>query len=251
MRPGDRVWITGGSSGIGEALAHELVSRGCKVAISARRADRLAAVAGTSMVAVAADVSDREAMIAAEREVRDRLGGLDVAVLNAGTWQQVDVLAWDSELFRRHVDVNVMGLVHGVEAVLPEMRRRRSGTIVGLASVAGYRGMPRSEAYGATKAAQINLLESLRIDLGPLGIRVVTVCPGFVRSEATAINDFRMPWLMEADEAARRIADGLEKGKAEVVFPLPMMLSMKAARLVPVGLWSAAIARGLKRSQSR
>jgi NADP-dependent 3-hydroxy acid dehydrogenase YdfG len=241
---GSRVWITGASSGIGEALAHELAGRGARVAISARRADRLEEVAaGTGMVPVTLDVSDRDSTIEAERTVRGELGGIDMAVLNAGAYQQMDVTAWDTEAYRRHVDVNLMGLVHGVEAVLPAMRRARSGRIVGVASVAGYRGFPSSEAYGSTKAAQINLLESLRIDLLPLGVRVSTVCPGFVRTDMTAENTFRMPWRLEVGDAARRIADGLEKDKAEVVFPLPMMLAMKAVRLVPVRPWTAIMAR--------
>ncbi len=111
-----------------------------------------------------------------------------MVVLNAAYWRQFTVDEWDSDVLRSHFDTNVMGLAYGVEAVLPEMRRRGAGTIVGMASVAGYRGFPRSEAYGATKAAEINMLEALRIDLRPLGITVQTVCPGFVRTDLTAKN---------------------------------------------------------------
>ena len=239
-----RVWITGASSGIGEALARELAGRGARVAVTARRADRLEQLAaGRGIVPVPADVSDREMVLAAEETVRSELGGLDMAILNAGTFGQMDVTAWDTAAYRRHVDVNLMGLVHGVEAVLPAMRRARAGRIVGIASVAGYRGFPSSQAYGSTKAAEINLLESLRIDLLPLGVRVSTVCPGFVRTDLTALNTFRMPWLLEPEDAARRIADGLEKDKAEIVFPMPMMLAVKAVRLVPVRPWTAMMSR--------
>jgi short-subunit dehydrogenase len=241
---GSRVWITGASSGIGEALARELARRGARVAVSARRAERLEQLAAEhGMLAVPADVTDLEQTNRAAAHVREELGGIDLAVLNAGIWEQVDVSAWDSDVVRRHVDTNVMGMVHGIEAVLPGMRRNRSGTIVGVASVAGYRGLPRSEAYGMTKAAQINLLESLRIDLRRLGIGVITVCPGFVDTELTDRNRFIMPWMLEPAEAARRIADGIEKGKAEIVFPLPMMLLMKAARVVPVRVWSEVWSR--------
>jgi short-subunit dehydrogenase len=243
---GSRIWITGASSGIGAALAAELTGRGAQVAISARREQRLRDVAGDQMLVVPVDVTSREAMREAAETVRGELGGIDIAVLNAGTWKQMDVTAWDSEAFRHHVDTNLMGMVHGVEAVLPEMRRVRAGTIAGVASVAGYRGFPSSQAYGATKAAEINLLESLRIDLKPLGIGVTTICPGFVHSELTERNTFPMPWMIEADDAARRIADGLAKGKAEVVFPLPMMLAMKAVRLVPVRPWTALMSRQAK-----
>jgi NADP-dependent 3-hydroxy acid dehydrogenase YdfG len=230
-------WVTGASSGIGEALVGELVGRGARVAATARRAEPLHALAESTpgeVLEVPADVTDREAMADTAGQVREGLGPIDLAVLNAGVWQQVDVHAFDSEVFRRHMETNLMGMVHGIEAVLPEMRKRGSGTIAGVASVAGYRGFPQSEAYGATKAAQINLLEALRIDLHSLGINVVTVCPGFVRTEATAVNTFPMPFLIDAPDAARRICDGLARGKAEIVFPLPMTLSMKALRLVPV-----------------
>ena len=150
-------------------------------------------------------------------------------------------LEFDAELIKGHFDVNVMGVVHGIEAVLPGMRRRRSGTIVGLASLAGYRGLPKSEGYSATKAALINMLESLRIDLRPAGVKVITVCPGFcARTRLTSTNTFPMPFMLEPDDAARRIVRGIDKGKAEVAFPLPIALGMKAvtadsARPVRVG----------------
>ena len=187
-------WVTGASSGIGQALVRELAYRGARVAATARRAEALHALAESTpgeVVEVPADVTDREAIAKAAVQVGEVLGPIDLAVLNAGVWQQVDVDAFNSKVFRRHMETNLMGMVHGIEAVLPGMRKRRSGTIAGMASVvAGYRGFPHSEAYGATKAAQINLLEALRIDLQSLGINVVTVCPGFVRTEATAVNAF-------------------------------------------------------------
>jgi NAD(P)-dependent dehydrogenase (short-subunit alcohol dehydrogenase family) len=243
LRDGTSVWVTGASSGIGAALVRELAARGCRVAASARRAeklDELAGSAGGDVLPVVADVTDREAMLAAAQTVRDRFGAIDLAILNAAYWGQFRVDAWDTEVIRRHFDTNVLGMVHGVEAVLADMRRRRSGAIAGMASVAGYRGLPRSEAYGATKAAEISMLESLRIDLRPLGISVHTICPGFVRTDLTAKNTFPMPFMLEPDDAARRIVGGLEKGKAEIVFPPPMLALMKVARVVPVRLWAEA-----------
>ena len=243
-------WVTGASSGIGQALVRELAYRGARVAATARRAEALHALAESTpgeVVEVPADVTDREAIAKAAVQVGEVLGPIDLAVLNAGVWQQVDVDAFDSEVFRRHMETNLMGMVHGIEAVLPGMRKRRSGTIAGMASVAGYRGFPHSEAYGATKAAQINLLEALRIDLQSLGINVVTVCPGFVRTEATAVNAFPMPFMIDAPDAARRICHGLARNKAEIVFPPAMMLSMKALRLVPVRPYTWAFS--LRRSQ--
>jgi NAD(P)-dependent dehydrogenase (short-subunit alcohol dehydrogenase family) len=242
--------VTGASAGIGEALVHELCRRGAAVAATARRAEALEAIAAAApgtVLPVPADVTDLAATRAAAERVQDELGPIDLAVLNAGLWEQVDVRAFDSAVVRRHLDTNVMGMVHGVEAVLPDMRRRRAGTIAGMASVAGYRGLPQSEAYGASKAAQINLLESLSIDLRSSGVGVVTICPGFVRTGLTGRNSFPMPFMLEPDDAARQICDGLERGKAEIVFPLPMMLAMKAVRLVPVRTYAWAFS--LRRSQ--
>ncbi len=240
------VWITGASSGIGADLAREYARGGHQVAITARRMEKLeelAAELGPSVLPLELDVTDLSATKAVVERVEAELGPIDIAVMNAAFWKQVDVTSWDSALLQSHFDTNVMGLVHGVEAVLPSMRRRRSGTIVGMASLAGYRGFPRSEGYGPTKAALINMLESLRIDLKPLGIRVVTVCPGFVRTELTEGNRFPMPLMIEPDEAARRIVRGVARGKAEVAFPLPMALGMKAVRLVPAGPYAWAAGR--------
>lgn len=249
---GTVAWVTGASAGIGAALVHELCRRGAAVAATARRADALEALAAAApgtVLPVPADVTDLAAMRAAEERIRDELGPIDLAVLNAGLWEQVDVRAFDSEVIRKHMDTNVMGMVHGVEAVLTDMRRRRAGTIAGMASVAGYRGLPQAEGYGPSKAAQINLLESLRIDLRSSGLRVVTICPGFVRTRLTGRNSFPMPFMLEPDDAARRICDGLEQGRPEIVFPLSMMLAMKAVRLVPVRTY--AWAYSLRRSQRR
>ena len=151
-------------------------------------------------------------------------------------------------MFRRHFDVNLMGTVNCIQAVMPAMIAARAGMIVGVASVAGYRGMPSSEAYGSTKAAQINLLESLRIDLRRRGVRVQTVCPGFVETAMTERNTFPMPWIMSAEDAAHKMADGIASGRPEVVFPTPMLLLMKTARLVPVRAWAALLSRAGKKA---
>jgi short-subunit dehydrogenase len=240
---GKVVWVVGASSGIGAATASELEARGATVAISARREQELERVSCGRMLVVPVDVTNAAAVAAAADRVREVHGRIDVAVLAAGWWQQMDARAWDTEVFDRHVQVNLVGTSNAIAAVLPEMLERGSGVIAGIASVAGYRGLAGAEAYGATKAAQINLLEALRVQVRRSGVRVTTVCPGFVRTELTAGNAFPMPFLMDADEAARAICDGLERGRTEIVFPLPMALLMKAARLVPVGLWARLWAR--------
>ena len=244
---GARVWVTGASSGIGAALARELANRGASVAISARDVEKLREVAADRMLVVPVDVTDRAATVAAGGTVRAALGGLDAAVLNAGTWSRFRPEQWDSEAFADQLQTNLMGTIYALEAVVPTMLADGRGRIVGTASVAGYRGIPGAEAYGATKAALLNLFESLRGSLGPRGIVVQTVAPGFVKTPMTDRNTFPMPFMVSPEEAARAIVDGMAKDKAEIVFPLQMMLLMKAARLVPVRAWTAATAAMTRR----
>ena len=238
---GSIVWITGASGGIGAAVADEAVRRGATVYGTARSAGALAERAGRDerFHAAPGDVTDVDQMHTIAQRIRDQHGRIDLAVLNAGTWEPMGATDFDVAAFRRTVDVNLMGMVHGIDAVLPAMLERGRGTIAGVASVAGYRGLPRSAAYGATKAAQINLLESLRIDAGRRGVDVVTVNPGFVETEMTAVNEFPMPFMVSAEAAATAICDGLERGRREIVFPARMALAMKAARLLPVGVHAA------------
>jgi len=240
---GKVAWVVGASSGIGAAVARELQSRGATVAISARREDQLAEVSAGSMLVVAADVTDAASLTAAASRIRTELGPIDLAVLSAGYWQQMNAGDWDTQTFNRHVQVNLIGISNAIAAVLPQMLARRSGVIAGIASVAGYRGLAGSAAYGATKAGQINLLESLRVSVARSGVRVTTICPGFVRTDLTAGNAFPMPFIIEADAAGRAICDGLERERTEIVFPARMAILMKAARLVPARAWSALWSR--------
>ena len=240
---GKVAWVVGGSSGIGAAVAGELLRRGATVAISARREDRLAGVSGGAMLTVPVDVTDAASVAAAATRVREALGPIDLAVLSAGYWKQMDPADWDTGLFDQHIQTNLSGMSNSIAAVLPAMLRRRRGVIAGVASVAGFRGLAGAEAYGATKAAQINLLESLRVHVARTGVHVTTICPGFVRTELTAGNSFPMPFIIEPGQAARSICDGLERERTEIVFPLPMALLTKAARLVPARVWTAVWAR--------
>ncbi|HVU71800.1 MAG TPA: SDR family NAD(P)-dependent oxidoreductase [Mycobacteriales bacterium] len=234
---GRRAWVVGASSGIGAATAQELVYRGADVAVTARREDALQAVSGGRMLAVAADVTDADAIAAAAEKVEADLGPIDIAVLSAGYWQQFDPRAWSVDAFERHVAVNLLGMSSCIAAVLPSMLARDEGTIAGVASVAGFRGLPGAEAYGATKAAQISMLESLRIDLADTGVRITTICPGFVDTDMTAANDFPMPFMISAEAAGRAICDGLERRRTEIVFPPAMAALMRGARHVPTSGW--------------
>lgn len=244
---GERAWVVGASSGIGAALATELHAREARLAISARRADRLAAVAGGRMLACPLDVTDAAAVEAAAGRVCRELGGLDTVVFSAGTWERFDARHWDRDGFARHVEVNLLGLNNVLAAVLPAMIAQGCGRVVVLGSLAGYRGLAGAEAYGATKAAQLYLVEALRAGLAGTGVRTVGVSPGFVRTEMTADNAFPMPFLIEPEQAARSIADGLARGARDIAFPLPMALGMRAARLLPGRLWDALSVRAARR----
>lgn len=243
---GRKVWVVGASSGIGAELARELVRRGADVAISGRRPAELAEVSFGSMTTVPVDVTDPGAVDEAVAAVREGLGGLDTVVFSAGYWKQFDAAEWGRETFARHVEVNLLGLNNVLAAVVPGLVNQGRGHLVGIASVAGYRGLPGSEAYGATKAAQLNLLEAMRASLSRKRIRVTTVAPGFVRTEMTSSNEFPMPFIVEADEAGRTIVDGLERGDENIVFPRRMAVAMGLARLVPGRLWTAISSRGAR-----
>lgn len=244
---GQKVWIIGASSGIGAATARELQARGAHVVISARREDKLQEVSEGRMTCVTLDASDRDAvrdaLVAASGAGAGDAGAPDLVIYCAGYWKQTPKGTFDAEEFERHVSINLMGLANVIDACTPAFVTRGSGTLVGVASVAGYRGVPGGEYYGATKAAMINLLEALRGSLRPKGVDVVTVCPGFVKTDMTESNDFPMPFAVSAERAAREIVDGLEEGKQEIVFPKRMMAAMKAARLVPVRAWTMLVGR--------
>jgi short-subunit dehydrogenase len=243
-----RVWLIGGSSGIGAALAQELARRGAVLALSARSraglddvARRIRAAGGRAEV-FPLDVTVQGAARSVAADVASS-APIDVLVYSAGEWTVTDVTAFDLAAVERQIATNLTGLARAVDAVLPGMLQRRRGAIVGIASVAGYRGLPRAEAYGATKAAAINFLESLRVDLAPRGVRVVTVSPGFVATPLTARNDFPMPFMVPAADAARTIADGMEGDRRYIEFPRRLGIPMKVLRLLPVALYDIAAGR--------
>lgn len=245
------VWVTGASSGIGEAVARELVARGCRVGLSARNVEALERLAGEGgdTVVAPADISDPGAVRAALAAITERFGGIDVAFLNAGAYAPLMLADFGAEAFRPHVEVNLMGTVHCIEALLPDMLRRDRGRIAVVASVAGLTGMPLASAYGASKAFQVVMCQSLQADLAAegSGVEVTIVMPGFVRSGLTDKNDFAMPFLMEAPEAARIIADGLEAGDAEIAFPKRTYLYMKGQQVLPGALRRFLAARTAQR----
>jgi len=246
-----KVFITGASSGIGEALAREYHRRhpGLTIALAARRADQLdrvaAALAGASVHRYALDVTDREALARAARDFVDAAGTApDVVIANAGI--SVGTMtgeAEDAEVFKRIVDVNVTGMFDTFAPFVAAMRARGSGTLVGIASVAGIRGLPGAGAYSASKAAAIAYLESLRVELRGSGVRVVTIAPGYVRTPMTERNAYPMPFLTDADAFARRAVSAIAGGRSYAVIPWPMRGVALALRALPNWMFDALFAR--------
>jgi short-subunit dehydrogenase len=232
-------WITGASSGIGRELAKVLAARGVKVAASARSADKLAdlARAQKGVAPLPLDVLDAPAVAEAVRSIEGTLGPIDLAVLNAGIWEPMSARNFSAAKAAHSMAVNYMGLVNGIEALLPRMLERRSGHIALMASLAGYRGLGKAAAYGPSKAAAINLAESMRINLEGSGVVVSVINPGFVETPMTADNTFPMPFIVPVDAAVRRIVRGLEKGKFEITFPWQLAAMMKVARVMPYGMF--------------
>lgn len=246
-RPLGRVWLTGASSGIGEALLTPLLAAGAQVAISARRADvleRLAAPHGTDRVLpVPVDVTDRAAVHAAASRITATWGGIDLAIFNAGTHIPVSGVRLQADDFETLTAVNYLSVIYGLEAVLPDMLARGHGHVSAVASVAGYRALPTAAAYGASKAACIHALESVRFDLAPRGIDVTVINPGFVRTPLTDRNTFHMPGLIDADVAARLIVRGLQQRRKEIHFPSAFSWTMKLLRVLPYPIYERLVAR--------
>ena len=232
---GRRVWLVGASTGIGAALAALLLERGASVALSSRSRDALDALAAgqANALVLPADVTDAGALAAAHAQILAAWGGVDLALFNAGTHSPVR--AWELDLARAKtlIDTNLTGVLNGLAAALPDMLAQKSGAVAVVASVAGYSGLPTSLIYGATKAALINLAETLYLDLAPKGLGVHLICPGFVETPLTAKNQFSMPALIPAAEAAREIVAGLARGEFEIHFPKRFTRVVKFLRLLP------------------
>ena len=227
--------ITGSSSGIGAALATQLTANGHEVSGVARRKQRLAALANqlNSFNGYAADVGDTESLAYAIRKAKAKSGAIDVAILNAGIYQPQDGTKIDPQIYANHMTINYLGVVNALAGLVPDMVRDGKGHIAIVSSVAGWRGLPKSAAYGPTKAALISLAESLYFDLVPHGLRIQVICPGFVDSEATAVNDFEMPDLISADSAASAIINGMQGHDFSINFPKSFTRKMGLLRLLP------------------
>lgn len=239
---GKTVWLVGASSGIGHATAHALHEAGAKVVVSARNGAALEAfvAAHPGAQALMLDASDAAAVKTAAQSLLAQ-GPLDLMMYCAGYYREQRATGFDLADMLRHQQVNYVGALYVLDAVLPAMLQRGSGHISLVGSVAGYRGLPQSLAYGPTKAALINLAETLYLDLQASGVGVSLVNPGFVETPLTAGNQFSMPALISPAQAATEILAGWARGEFEIHFPKRFTLWMKTLRVLPYALYFPAI----------
>ena len=231
--------VTGASSGIGWALAKRLAAEGCKVGLVARRREPLAKLAGEVAAAGGAaafavgDVADREQTLRAIHEVAEKLGPVDLLVANAGVGAPTNLDPVNIGDVVKMFQVNTLGVIYSIEAVLPAMLKRGRGHLAAVSSLGSYKGLPGESAYCASKAAVNVYLEGLRIQLRDKGIAVTTILPGFVKTPMTDVNDFKMPFLIDADTAARRIVAALRRRRKVYSFPWQTALMMRAVQWMP------------------
>lgn len=235
------VFITGASSGLGLALAKHYSTQGHTVGLVARRVDRLESLAKQlpgSVHIYVVDVRDRQALHAAAKNFLSKVSRIDIVIANAGvsagTLTECDE---DFEVFKDIFDINVLAMVATFEPFVPIMARQAQGTLVGIASVAGVRGLPGAGAYSASKSAVTTYCESLRLELKPRGVDVVTIAPGYVKSEMTVKNPYSMPFLLDTDEFARRAAKAIAAKRRYAVIPWQMAIVARLMRLLPPWLY--------------
>jgi len=243
-------WVTGAGKGIGRQLALRLAEEGWIVAASSRTEadlkDLEAACPSHLIRGFPLDVTQAADTEEVVQQIETALGPLDLVVLNAGTHLPMPASEFSTAIFRRLVDTNLMGTVHGLSTIIPPMIARKSGRILVVASLAGYRGLPTAAAYGATKAALINMCEALRPELGKKGVVLQLINPGFVKTPLTDKNKFSMPYLMPVEAAVEAIMRGLRSEKFEIAFPGRFAFLMKVLRCLPDPIFFALTTRMIK-----
>jgi len=247
---GKRVWVIGASSGIGEACAQALIKAGAKVALSSRRVERLNTLAalGNSeqSLVLPLDVTDDAQLKNGYQSILSTWGGIDLLLFVSGVYVPLRADNFDIDTAEQTIDANLLGPMRAVVLVLPEMLKAHTGHIAIVGSVAGYSGLPKALAYGPSKAAIINFCETLYYDLLPQGVSVHMISPGFVATEATAQNDFEMPALISAEEAAVEILSGIEKGEFDIHFPKRFSRFLKFLRILPYPMYFWIVRRFVK-----
>jgi short-subunit dehydrogenase len=235
--------ITGASSGIGRGLALTIAARGGRLGLIARREDVLNEIvteirtAGGTAIAIGADVRDASAMQQAADRIRTDVGPIDVLIANAGVGTTDYVATLDPQKVADVININVLGTVNSAAAVLPEMVERKSGQLVAMASLAAYRGLAKSAAYSASKAALSSFFESLRIDLRHTGVTVSIIYPGFIKTPLTSGRRAKMPYLMELDDGVKKIVSAIEKGKKSYAFPWQLATIVRFSLIMPPSLY--------------
>ena len=235
--------ITGASSGIGRGLALEIASRGGHLALLARREDLLQEIVdearnrNVKAVAATADVRDAKAVSEAADRFREQLGPIDILIANAGIGTADHAVRLTPEHAANVIGINVLGAVNSVAAVLPEMVERKQGRLVAISSLAAYRGLAKSAAYCASKAALSSYFESLRIDLRHTGVGVTIIHPGFIKTPLTAGREAKMPYLMELDDGVKKIVWAIEREKKTYAFPWQLATIVRATRLMPATMY--------------
>ena len=232
------IWITGASSGIGRALVIALSKIDCQVCITSRSKEKLVETMEqctnkNNIVVLEGDLTSKQVNQEIVASIQESCGRLDIAILNAGTCEYVDIENFDSELFIRQMDTNFTSIIYGIEAALPLLKESKQAQLIGMSSTAAYLGLPRAEAYGATKAAIRNLFSALRISLQPYHISASVICPGFVETELTAQNDFDMPALITSKQASTHILEGIAAHKQEIHFPKCFSVILKFIASLP------------------
>lgn len=237
------VLITGASSGIGKEIARKLSKENCKLVLTSRRIELLEALQKSlrvdekNILVIKCDVSKKEEVQLAYLKIKEKFGGVDVSILNAGVGHSVTPENYDSRFAEEIFGANFIGLIYWVEQLLPDLLKRNSGIIAGVSSLADNRGFSGSGFYCASKAAVSIYLEGLSVELKSRGIKVITIKPGFVKTPMTDQNKFNMPFLMEPDQAAEIIIEGLKKEKRIIQFPLQMVLLTRLIGLLPGGVY--------------
>ena len=247
---GKRVGVIGASSGIGEACAKTLLLKGAKVALSSRRAERLNEIALTGTIdqslVIPIDVTDDAQLQDGYKTILNAWGGIDLLLFVSGVYTPLRATYFDFKIAEKTIDANLLGPMRAVALVMPEMLKAHSGHIAIVGSVAGYSGLPKALAYGPSKAAIINFCENLYYDLLPTGVSVHMISPGFVATEATAKNDFEMPALISAEEAASEILAGIQKGEFDIHFPKRFTRFLKFLRILPYPIYFWIVRRFVK-----
>lgn len=237
MNKNKTAWITGAGKGIGKALAKQLVKEGWTVAASSRTNQDLTNLRQEcppdSIYIFPLDVTDEAATRKTFNSIENQLGEIHLAIFNAGTHIPVTVKNFSTDAIRRTVEVNLMGTVHGLGQAIPKFIERQTGHIVVVSSLAGYRGLPTSSGYGATKAALINMCEALKPELDEFNVTLSLVCPGFIKTPLTDKNTFPMPFIISAESAASIIIKNLNKRRYNIAFPTTIMWIMKIVRILP------------------